>query len=212
MPTARSPIHALPTCGAAQALALLSPLGLTENVNDQGGKLSGIKAGQLLPPLQGRKNPAGMTGPLTADRWGWGGVGTKLQGSLLLSGSWPEQGVRDDMDSGCLGELSRRGWNAPQKLLSKCSKKPSLFPISKSQCQQSPEGGLGQGRRAQAAAQSAAAEEGQGPQSWRPPAGRRPPQAPHPAPSPDSVWLSTRGSQAGRAQHCAPSPGCCGFG
>jgi hypothetical protein len=47
-----------PTCGAAQTLALLPPLGLAENVDDQGGKLSGVKAGQLLSPLQGRKGQA----------------------------------------------------------------------------------------------------------------------------------------------------------
>lgn len=96
MPTTHRPIHTFPTCGAAQALALLSPLGLAENVYDQGGKLSGIKAGQLLPPLQARKNPAGKRGPLLGDRAG----GTKLQGSPLLPGSWPEQGVRDNTDSG----------------------------------------------------------------------------------------------------------------
>lgn len=49
-----------PTCGAAQTLALLPPFGLTENVNDQGGKFSGIKTGQFLSSLQGRKGKAGM--------------------------------------------------------------------------------------------------------------------------------------------------------
>lgn len=105
MPTARSPLHALPTCGAAQALALLPPLGLAENVYDQGGKLSGIKAGQLLPPLQGRKNRAGMMGPVTAERQV---VGTKPRGTPMLPGSWPEQGVRGDRFWVPRGALEKR--------------------------------------------------------------------------------------------------------
>lgn len=56
--------RALPTCGAAQALALLSPLGLAEDVDDQGGKLPGVKAGQLLSPLGGRQGRAGVRRPM----------------------------------------------------------------------------------------------------------------------------------------------------
>ena len=65
--------HALPTCGAAQAPALLSPLGLTEDVDDQGGELSGVKTGQLLSPLGGRQGRAGVRRPVWLTR----GVGDR---------------------------------------------------------------------------------------------------------------------------------------
>lgn len=39
------------TCGACQAFSMLPPLGITENVNNEGGEFSCIKASQFLPSL-----------------------------------------------------------------------------------------------------------------------------------------------------------------
>lgn len=80
--------RALPTCGAAQALALLSPLGLTENVDDQGGKLPGIKAGQLLSPLEAKwaRPKKGVRGPFWLTHRG-GDKAVRLPPDSLLNHS-----------------------------------------------------------------------------------------------------------------------------
>lgn len=125
MPIACSPIHTLPTCGAAQALALLSPLGLAENVYDQGGKLSGIKAGQLLSPLQGRKNPAGMTGPLIADRRGWE---QSCKGVPCYLAHGQSTGLKMTQILGAEGSSQEEAGTtaSSMRLLTKCSKKQLL--------------------------------------------------------------------------------------
>lgn len=43
------------TDGAAQTLPLLSPFGITQNVNNERGELAGIETGQLLTPLKVEK-------------------------------------------------------------------------------------------------------------------------------------------------------------
>lgn len=39
------------TRGACQAFSMLPPLGIAENVDNEGGEFSCIKASQFLPPL-----------------------------------------------------------------------------------------------------------------------------------------------------------------